>query len=106
MRKIVIGLILVIFIIYAIATIFSISKFNVFNPISAACGMLEILSTDKNYTIVQKFPNKVIFCKSSDKLENYTSRQLLDEYMTNRGYKELTDELKTGVISYGNGKEK
>lgn len=48
-----------------IATIFSIVKFSVLNPFSSCFGMLEILFTDKEYTIVQNYPHKVIFSKPS-----------------------------------------
>ena len=33
------------------ATIFSIVKFNIWNPFSSCFGMLEILFTDKEYTL-------------------------------------------------------
>ncbi len=48
------------------ATIFSIAKFNVWNPFSSCFGMLEILFTDKEYTVVQNIPNRVIFSKTRD----------------------------------------
>lgn len=48
------------------ATIFSIVKFNVWNPFSSCFGMLEILFTDKEYTIVQNIPSRVVFSKTTD----------------------------------------
>jgi len=68
------------------ATIFSIYKFSVINPFSSCFGMFQILSGDKEYTIVQNYPHKVVFSKPDVRL--------LDEYMKKRGF-ELSPEWRT-----------
>ena len=87
------------------ATIFSIVKFNVWNPFSSCLGMLEILFTDKNYTIVQNIPNKVFFSKTAD-TSNKSGVQYLDEYMESRGFHSVPEEQMGAVLVYSNGNEK
>lgn len=87
------------------ATIFSIAKFNVWNPFSSCFGMLEILFTDKEYTVVQNIPNRVIFSKTGDTSDK-TSGQYLDEYMESRGFYFVPEEQMGGMLVYSNGIEK
>lgn len=87
------------------ATIFSIAKFNVWNPFSSCFGMLEILFTDKEYTIVQNTPNRVVFSKTAD-TSNKSSGRYLDEYMEGRGFKFVPEEQMGGMLIYSNGSEK
>ena len=87
------------------ATIFSIAKFNVWNPFSSCFGMLEILFTDKEYTIVQNNPNRVGFSKTADTSDK-SSGQYLDEYMENRGFYFISEEQMGGMLVYSNGSEK
>lgn len=86
-------------------TIFSIIKFNVWNPFSSCLGMLEILFTDKDYTIVQNIPNKVVFSKTAD-TSNKSGVQYLDEYMESRGFHSVPEEQMGAVLVYSNGNEK
>ena len=79
-RKGIIITIIMCILILVSATIFSIAKFNVWNPFSSCFGMLEILFTDKEYTIVQNNPNRVGFSKTADTSDK-SSGQYLDEYM-------------------------
>ena len=53
--------------------------------------MLEILFTDKEYTIVQNNPNRVGFSKTAD-TSNKSGGQYLDEYMENRGFHLVPEE--------------
>ncbi|MGM9858584.1 MAG: hypothetical protein ACI4VN_02455 [Clostridia bacterium] len=87
------------------ATIFSILKFSVWNPFSSCFGMLEILFTDKEYTIVQNNPNRVVFSKTAD-TSNKSGGQFLDEYMANRGFHFVPEEQMGGMLVYSNGSEK
>lgn len=87
------------------ATIFSIVKFSVWNPFSSCFGMLEILFTNKEYTIVQNNPNRVAFSKTAD-TSNKSGGQFLDEYMGNRGFYFVPEEQMGGMLVYSNGSEK
>lgn len=87
------------------ATTFSILKFSVWNPFSSCFGMLEILFTDKEYTIVQNNPNRVVFSKTAD-TSNKSGGQFLDEYMENRGFHFVPEEQMGGILVYSNGSKK
>ena len=87
------------------ATIFSIIKFGVLNPFSSCFGMLEILFTDKEYTIVQNYPYRVIFSKTVD-TSNKSGGQYLDEYMESRGFHFVPEEQMGAMLVYSNGSEK
>ena len=87
------------------ATIFSIVKFSVWNPFSSCFGMLEILFTNKEYTIVQNNPNRVAFSKTAD-TSNKSTRQYLDEYMKSRGFYFVPEEQMGAMLVYSNGNEK
>lgn len=87
------------------STIFSIVKFSVWNPFSSCFGMLEILFTDKEYTIVQNKPNRVAFSKTVD-ISNKSSRNFLDEYMESRGFYFVPEEQMGRILVYSNGSEK
>lgn len=87
------------------STIFSIVKFSVWNPFSSCFGMLEILFTDKEYTIVQNTPNRVVFSKTAD-TSNKSSGKFLDEYMESRGFYFVPEEQMGGILVYSNGSEK
>ena len=87
------------------ATIFSIVKFSVWNPFSSCFGMLEILFTNKEYTIVQNNPNRVAFSKTAD-TSNKSARQYLDEYMKSRGFYFVPEEQMGAMLVYSNGNEK
>lgn len=81
-------------------TVFSIVKFTVFNPFSSCFGMLEILFTNKEYMVVQNFPVKVAFSKSSN------AKKILDEYMENRGFEFVPEEQIGAILVYSNGETK
>lgn len=104
-RKRIIITIVICFVILLGATIFSIVKFDVWNPFSSCLGMLEILFTNKEYTIVQNIPNRVGFSKTSD-TSSKSSGQYLDKYMEDRGFKFVTEEQMGAVLVYSNGIEK
>lgn len=87
------------------STIFSIVKFSVWNPFSSCFGMLEILFTDREYTIVQNTPNRVVFSKTAD-TSNKSSGKFLDEYMESRGFYFVPEEQMGGILVYSNGGEK
>lgn len=105
MKKNAVIIIVVFVIIFIGATIFSISKFNVWNPISSCFGMIEILFTNKEYTIVQNNPNRVAFSKTAD-TSNKSGKQYLDEYMKSRGFYFVPEEQMGGMLVYSNGSEK
>lgn len=102
MKKIVI---IICILLLLIATIFSILKFSVWNPFSSCLGMLEILYSNKEYTIVQHIPRKVGFSKTSD-TSNKSAGQYLDEYMANRGFSFVPEEQMGGLLVYSNGNKK
>ena len=87
-------------------TIFSIVKFGVCNPFSCCFGMLEILFTDKEYTIVQNNPYRVAFSKSSETSNKGGGQYLLDEYMESRGFYAVPEERMGAILVYSNGSEK
>ena len=87
------------------ATIFSIAKFSVWNPFSSCFGMLEILFTDKEYTIVQNNPNRVVFSKTAD-TSNKSGEQYLNEYMESRGFHLVLGERLGSMLVYSNGNDK
>lgn len=87
------------------ATIFSFLKFSVWNPFYACFGMIEILFTDKNYTVVQNFPYRVVFSKTSE-TSSKSAGQYMDEYMASRSFYNLPDEQMGAETVYTNGVEK
>lgn len=95
-KKIFIIAITVCIIILLSATVFSIIKFRVINPFSSLFGALEIMLTDKEYTVIQNYPTKVIFSKNNT--------HLLDIYMSNRGYS--LEEQYGGILIYSNDTQK
>ena len=103
-KRIIIGIVICVVILLG-ATIFSIVKFNVWNPFSSCLGMLEILFTNKEYTIVQNIPNRVIFSKTSD-TSNKSGGQLLDEYMESKRFRFVPEEQMGAILVYSNGTEK
>ncbi|MCI9286440.1 MAG: hypothetical protein HFJ57_00355 [Clostridia bacterium] len=103
-KGIIITIVMCIIVLFS-ATIFSIIKFNVWNPISSCFGMLEILFTDTKYTIVQNIPNRVVFSKTAD-TSNKSSGQYLDEYMESRGFHFVPEEQMGGMLVYSNGSKK
>lgn len=105
MRKNAIIIIAILVVVFMGTTIFSILKFGVWNPFSSCFGMIEILFTDKEYTIVQNIPNKVAFSKTAD-TSNTGSKQYLDEYMKSRAFHFLPEEQMGSRLVYSNGNEK
>ena len=96
MKKIILSIFITIFIILFIgAMTFSIYKFKVINPISSCLGMLQILYTDKEYTIVQRIPQKVVLAKP----------RMLDKYMEKCGFYELKEEQLGANHRYSNGEK-
>ena len=81
--------------IFACATVFSIYKFRVYNPVSSCCGMLQILFTNKDYTVVQKLPNKVVFAKTGK----------FDKYIESINYYEVKEKQIGANHIYSNGNE-
>lgn len=97
MKKILITIFIIIAILIFIgAIIFSIYKFRVFNPISSCFGMLQILFTDKEYTVVQRIPYKVVLAKPGD----------FDKYINKQGFYEIKEEQMGAEHIYSNGKKK
>lgn len=98
MKKKIIIIVLIICIIgFICATIFSLVKFDVWNPFSVCFGMLKVIGKDNQYTIVQNFPYKVI-------LSGPTFH--IDEYMKGQGYEKSQKEAEEpGEVIYTNGEE-
>lgn len=90
MKKIFIIIAIVIFI---MATIFSIYKFRVLNPISSCFGMLQILFTDREYVVIQKIPYIVVLTKPGG----------FEQYMNNQGFFEIREEQMGAIHTYSNG---
>lgn len=86
--------------IFAFATLFSIYKFEVINPFLSCFAMLKILYTDEQYIEVQNCPQKVIFSKGNN------SKELLDKFMNDRGFYEITEERMGADLVYSNGSQK
>lgn len=99
-KKILIAILILIIIGTFCAGIFSYFKFRVINPFSSTFGMIQILYSEKKYTIVQNYPNKVIFAKPDKAI------YALDEYMKSIGFKNLEDEQMGSIIVYSNGSVK
>ena len=98
MKKFLIQIFIIVFIILFIgATVFSIYKFEVFNPISSCFGMLQILFTDKEYTVVQRIPYKVVLAKTGKAFE---------EYINTQGYYEVKEEQMGSNHIYSNGEKR
>lgn len=87
---------------YIGASIFSIYKFRVYNPVSACFGMMEILFTGKEYAVVQEFPYRVVFSKAYTTSGN-TSRDLFEEYMNKRGFACIPESNMAETYTYTNG---
>lgn len=85
-----------IIIIFVGATIFSIYKFKVINPIASCIGMLQILFTNKEYVIVQNFPQKVMFAKPTSSLF---------EYMEKQGFEVIPEESMGVYVIFSDGTE-
>lgn len=65
------------------ATIFSISKFEVYNPFSSCFGMLQILFTNKDFVVIQKWPREVVITKP-EYLKEYLKNEKWEEIKENR----------------------
>lgn len=89
----------IILIIFIIGVIISFNKFSTINPISSICGVIQISITDKDYTVIQNKPWKVIVSKAPNN-DRY-AQQILDEYMEQRGF--YTTDRMGSVITYSNG---
>ncbi|HHV97268.1 MAG TPA: hypothetical protein GXX37_12505 [Clostridiaceae bacterium] len=72
---------LVLFVVLGIASFISYSKFNVLSPFSTAYGLFQVIFTDKEYVVIQKYP-RVIVAKPTVSLQ---------EYMKNLGFEEDTE---------------
>ncbi len=96
-KTIIIIVVVIAVLLYIGASIFSICKFRVYNPVSACFGMLEILFTDKEYTVVQEFPYRVVFSKVN------TSWELFEEYMNKRGFEYVPGSNMASTYTYTNG---
>ena len=88
----------IVILLFVSITAFSIFKFSVWNPFSSGLGMIEILWTDKAYTVVQNTPHRVAFSKAGD-----NCKALLDEYMENRNF-QLKQQMGSR-LTYSNGIE-
>ena len=97
MKKFLMSIFIIVFIILFIgAIVFSIYKFEVFNPVSSCLGMLQILFTNKEYTVVQRIPYKVVLAKPG----------CFEKYMDKEGYYEIKEEQVGAELVYSNGKTK
>ena len=101
-KMIIIIVVVIAVLLYIGASIFSIYKFRVYNPVSACFGMLEILFTDKEYTVVQEFPYRVVFSKANTESGN-TSGELFEEYMNKRGFEYVPGSNMASTYTYTNG---
>lgn len=76
--KIFIAVICLLAIVTGIGSFISYSKFEVVNPFSTAKGLFQVIFTEKEYVVIQKYP-KVIVAKPN--------ASLID-YMVSQGFKE------------------
>lgn len=98
MKKLIIKIIISICMIgFIIATIFSLVKFDVWNPFSSCFGMLKVIGKDNQYTIVQNFPYRVILSGPTFNV---------DEYMKEQGYEKSQKEAEEpGEVIYTDGEK-
>lgn len=96
--KIVIA-ICIILILFGMGVFVSFAKFATLNPISSLGGLIEISITNKEYTIIQNNPWKVVISKPIH--EDKNAQQILDEYMLENGY--ATIDRMGSMITYSNG---
>lgn len=97
MKKFLITICIIIFIILFIgATVFSIHKFKVLNPVSSCLGMLQILFTDEEYTVVQRNPYKVVLSKPG----------AFEKYIKEQGFYEIKEAQMGADHIYSNGKKR
>ena len=101
MRRITMIILVICIVVLLSSTIFSIVKFRVWNPFSSGMGMIEILFTDKEYTIVQNFPQRVAFSKTDTSKKS--AKENLDEYMKSRGFYQVPGKRLGAIICYSNG---
>lgn len=97
-KKFQMTIVIIIILIILGASMFSLFKFNVINPVSSCLGLIQILLTEKEYTIVQNYPNQVILAKPDTKL--------LEEYMKKRGFTEKKEEQMASEYVYSDGTKK
>ena len=95
-KKIIIGIVIMLIIIVSI--LFSIFKFNVYNPISSFSAIIQILFSDIEYTVVQNTPNKVIFAKPQI--------EIFEKYMKDNGYECVKEEKMGAIHVYRNNTHK
>ncbi len=99
MKKKIIIPIVIVLVISLIAVFVSYSKFATINPISSLNGIIKISLTEKEYTVIQNRPYKVIVSKKKTG-EKY-AQLMLDEYMEEREYVEI--DRAGSIITYSNG---
>ena len=69
------------------------------------CGLYEVTFTDKEYTTIQETPKKVMIVKNNS-IYGKTAKEIFDEYMESRGFKEEKRQKQEGILVYSNGKIK
>lgn len=99
-KKIIIAVIIIFIILFLIGAFLSTTRLGVLNPISALCGIAKIYLTDNKLTVVQNFPQKVIFFMRED------GKNYFDDYMEKLGgYVEIPYSADAGDTVYTNGEK-
>lgn len=103
MKKHIVLTITVLIIILIIAAAYSYIEFGVLNPFKSGYALLKVIIGNDKYVVVQEDPHRVIFSKGDSILK---PRELLDEYMKNRGFHEDQRNELGAQLVYTDGKSR
>ena len=99
-KKVIITVIILFIIVFLAGVVISYERLGVINPISALCGIAKIYWTDNKLTVVQNFPQKVVFFKREE------GKDYFNEYMEELGgYIEIPYSADAGDTVYTNGEK-
>lgn len=98
-NKIAIMVILLVVVILLILILFSYINFNTYNPFTTLIGIINIMTTDIDYVVIQENP-QVILAKPDN------SNNTLNEYMNEKGYEEIEEERMGSEIVYSSNNKK
>ena len=99
-KEVIITVIILFIIVFLAGVVISYERLGVINPISALCGIAKIYWTDNKLTVVQNFPQKVVFFKREE------GKDYFNEYMEELGgYIEIPYSADAGDTVYTNGEK-
>ena len=74
------------------------------NPFLSGFGFFQIIFTDKQYVVVQNYPQKVVFSKQFSPESKKTGKEIFEEYMKKEGF-EFGEQLGTEFTFYKENKK-